>query len=321
MSTITEAAAATSPPERAWIPLRDGWLACCACGIAVEPPFTDDSIEVFTIFAGRYEAEVQMSRCEVCTAIRDAAVDLMRAHPEQRARIGSPEIAAYRLELALSALDAIGINDPARIDRLTDTGGDIRRLIEFLAVPGGWAQWSAKFSPRPEPGLSASSAAAARWSGVSAEARRDLKAAYLALFAARTEKPVKALCPSEDGQPSGCMLCGVGAVMALRSRADYQWVEMSADAVTIGGRDAPDSLDGCVCPTCDRAIDSAGGVGQSAMRLSVLALLGIPGHLQAVSQIDGIVGWGVLRGAVPNETPWAHVDLNELRAEVERLGY
>lgn len=307
MSTSTLSA------ERTWLPLRDGWLACCACGVAVEPPYADESIEVFTIFAGRYEAEMQMSRCVVCAAIRDSAIDLMRAHPAERTRIGSPEIAAYRLELALSALDALGINDPARIDRLTETGGDIRRLIEHLTVPGGWAQWSAKFSPRPEPGLSATSAASVRWSGVSADARRDLQAAYLALFAARTEKPVKVLAPSEGGRPSGCLLCGVGHVETLRSRAHDVWVELSADPVTIGGQDAPESVDGCVCPTCDRAVDSAGGVGMTAMRLSVLTLFGIPHYLQSVSEVDGIVGWGVLRGAAPNSEPWAHLDLSALR--------
>ncbi len=67
-----------------------------------------------------------------------------------------------------------------------------------------------------------------------------------------------------------------------------------------------------MCPRCDRTVDQARGVGQSAMMLSVRDFLGVPGHLRSMTDIDGLVGWGVLSGARPNERPWQHVDLSEI---------
>lgn len=116
------------------------------------------------------------------------------------------------------------------------------------------------------------------------------------------------------------MLCGVGAVQVLRENVDDVWNLMSADATTIGGRPRPNSLDGVVCPRCDRAIDEAHGVGSSAMCLSVRSFLGLPSHLRSLDNIHGLIGWAALpSGTAPNREPWAHLDLGELREAAEAL--
>jgi hypothetical protein len=287
------------------------WAACIACGINVRGPFDPDALETVTSY-GHQTFEITLTRCEICTAIRDTADDLMRAHPVEAFRIGDRSIAVHRLELALDGIDALGIADAKRIDRLTNTGADVRALIEYMAVPGGVARWGSRLVAATGRGERVESHAPERWAGVPGGQRQALRDAAAALFQVRIEKPVPVLCP-EGG---GCMLCGVRAVVVLPSKARGVWVEMSADAVTLGGPDAPDMIDGCVCPRCDQAIDRAEGVGQSAMRLSVLDLLGVPAHLFTVSQIDGLRAWAVMPGVRPNATPWAHVDLSALREEV-----
>lgn len=135
--------------------------------------------------------------------------------------------------------------------------------------------------------------------------------------------PWTSCAPRTTAAPSGCLLCGVGAVRALREDAGRVWTLMSADSATIGGRPQPDTLDGVVCPRCDVAIDRAQGVGQQAMALSVRDLLGMPPHLRSLEHIDGLIGWAALTtGTPPNAEPWAHIDLTRIRESVNALlGY
>lgn len=155
---------------------------------------------------------------------------------------------------------------------------------------------------------------------VDADHRQVLRNAAAGLLARRVEQAVHVLCPSEDGRPAGCMLCGVGAVQALREDADGVWTLMSADSASIGGPGRADSLNGVVCPRCDYAIDQAHGVGISAMTFSVRSFHGVPAHLRSLHNLDGLIGWAALPpGTAPNREPWSHLDLGELRDTAEAL--
>lgn len=309
-----------------WTSLEAGTLPCASCGIRVAVPadnFGNEDVELLQIFghdnrphATPPQKDFAVTRCARCRMIRQSALDLLSGNPAVRQRIGSAEIALHRLEAALCGLDAIGTTDARTIDRLTDTGADLTRLMDALTVVGGLARWAAHVRAAEFTRAASMPAPHARWGHVTPEQRQALRNAAGHLLARRVEKPVDVLCPSENGSPSGCMLCGVRAVEARREDIDYVWTLMSADAVTIGGRPQPESLDGVVCPRCDRAIDEARGVGASAMRLSVRSLLGVPSHLRSLDDIDGLIGWAALPlGTSPNRAPWDHIDLSVVQAE------
>ncbi|MFB4350425.1 hypothetical protein [Microbacterium sp. CR_7] len=252
--------------------------------------------------------------------IRQAAVDLLHAHPAVRQRIGAAEIAVHRLESALCALDAVGTTDAKTIDLLTASGTKLSRLINALTAPGVHARWatlarSASFASAP-----ATPPSRARWAHLTSEQRRELRNTAAGLLARHIEKPVDVQCVDYDGNPSGCMLCGVGAVQAFRADADSVWTLMSADSASIGGPGRADTLDGVVCPRCDHAIDQAHGVGQSAMTLSVRSFLGVPAHLRSLDNLDGLIGWAALPArSAPNREPWGHLDLGALRASADLI--
>ncbi|MEX8031895.1 hypothetical protein AB6V29_02565 [Microbacterium sp. 20-116] len=307
---------------------QPSWAPCVSCGIRVEGPFGADDLEAVSAWGNensggyREESEFAVARCGVCAQIRTAAGDLLRAHPSVRASIGSPEIALHRLELALNALDALGVTDPRVIDRLTDRAADVHALLSHMTVPGGVARWVHQLVGVHPNQASKTQVRGQRWAHVTSEQKAALRRAWVELAAERYEQPRPVLCPSDDGLPSGCLLCGVAAVKVLPSEARRNgvWAESSADPVTIGGLGAAESVDGYVCPRCDLAIDQARGVGQSSMRLSVLDYLGVPGHNRTVTEVDGLVGWGVLpRGTTPNSEPWQHVDLSHLREATKHL--
>lgn len=330
MSTATAYAGMTIDT---WTRIPEGKLPCASCGVAVpvHSPVDNSQAEVETLtVCGAPQREgvsprldFLVTRCGSCLMIRSTAADLLRGHPDVRQRIGSRDIALHRLECALAALDAVGITDAARIDQLTTTSRDIVRLIDALTIPGGHARWASHAVASGYARAPGTPASFARWAHVSAEQKQELRDAAAGLLARRVETPVDVLAPSDDGKPSGCLLCGVSAVQALRADAASVWTLMSADSIGIGGRPRPDDLDGVVCPTCDRAIDAAHAVGQSAMSIAVRASLGIPMHLRTMESIDGLVGWAAMpKGTPPNEKPWDHIDLSAVREQANHiLGY
>lgn len=289
--------------------------ACASCGIRVAGPFTREDLEVVTTFGRRgHTADVDMTRCSICAQIHAAAVGLLDAHKSLRQSIGDPRVAEFRLACALNGLDALGINDPVLIDRLTASVTDLRRLLEHMTVPGNVARWAHGALSVTDWGTALRAGRPRRWEHLSDDQTSALREAYRSLYAERIERPVPILCISDDGRPAGCMMCGVAAWEALPSRMNYIWTEMSADPETIGGRGAADSVDGYVCPRCDWAIDRAEAVGSTAMGLSVLDFLGAQpmNDFEAARAIDGLLGWAV-SGATPNAKPWQHVDLSGLQ--------
>ena len=314
MSSINGAPSWGRPVEAEEAELPE-WAQCASCGIAVQGPFAREEVDEIVAQLGRQsEFRRVLVRCRTCTEVRGKAEALLREHPVERARIGSLSIGTHRLECALDALDALSA-PPEQIAKLTTTSADIRSLIAYLAVPGGTARWAAHvmlLRPRQ-------SASAERWEHLSDADRAELREALAALLRARVEAPRPYVCPSDTGF-SGCLLCGVGTVLALPSTAEHGlWVEMSADSASLGGPARPDSIDGYVCLNCDAAIDSAGAVGQTAMTLSVLRLLGVPPGLKYFDDLAGVVGWAAMSGAPPNVKPWEHLDLSELREAAAKL--
>ncbi|MEV7801111.1 hypothetical protein AB0O14_18670 [Microbacterium foliorum] len=308
-----------------WSAFPSGTLPCASCGI----PASGDAdaevelLQVYGIVRPNHEPprhDFLVTRCDQCRMIRQTAVYLFAKHPAVRQQIGAAEIAVHRLESALCALDDVGTTDPRTIDHLTATDGDLHRLLSTLTVVGGHARWaalarSARFGTAPSTPPSR-----ARWSHLTSEQRQELRTAAAGLLARRFEKPVDVQCVDYDGQPSGCMLCGVGAVQTLRENAQSVWTLMSADSISIGGPGRADSLDGVVCPRCDRAINETHGIGISAMTLSVRSFLGVPSHLRSLETIDGLMGWAALPArTAPNREPWGHLDLRELRDAAHAL--
>lgn len=308
-----------------WTAFPSGTLPCASCGIPASGG-AEAEIEVLQVYGKTrpgYEPprhDLLVTRCDQCRMIRQAAVDLLAGNPSVRHRIGAAEIAVHRLESALCALDAVGTTDAQTIDLLTASATELIRLMDALTVPGAHARWatfarSASFASAPSTPASRS-----RWSHLVPEQRRELRNNAAGLLARRIEKPVDVQCIDYDGNPSGCMLCGVGAVEAFRDDAESVWTLMSADSASIGGPGRADTLDGVVCPRCDLAIDQAHGVGISAMTLSVRSFLGVPSHLRSLDNIDGLIGWAALPpGSTPNSEPWGHLDLAELRESADAL--
>ena len=307
-----------------WTSIRSGLLPCSRCGIAVAVPvdnYGSDDVELLEVLVGEQRGRRVMpalkfavTQCGQCAMIRQSARDLLGAHPAVRQRIGSAEIAVYRLESALDALDLLGVTDSALIDRLTTTGADLTALMHALTLGGGLARWVTQPRSAFYETAAATPASSTRWAHVTPELRQELRNKAAGLLARRVERPVDVLAPSEGNGLSGCLLCGVYAVQALRADAEEVWTLMSADAATIGGRPQPESLDGVVCPRCDLAIDAAHGVGSSAMTLSVRSFLGVPNYVRALGNVSGLVGWAALpSGTPPNREPWDHIDLADLR--------
>ncbi|WP_336628281.1 MULTISPECIES: hypothetical protein [unclassified Microbacterium] len=305
----------------AWEAIPSASLPCGSCGIAVRRPVDNSDLDVLTLYKpatghgpGDGQLDLLWTRCATCRMTRAAASDLMDAHPTVRGSIGDRTIAIDRLEDALAGLDILGITSPQIIDRLTANVKPLRTLMDALTILGGSAAWVLHARAAGYAGVTRTPASSKRWAHVSEDQRQALRDAAAALLARDVARPVDVLAPSDDGSPSGCLLCGVGAVQAFREDAESVWTLMSADSATIGGRPMPDTLDGVVCARCDAAIDRAQGVGQQAMALSVRDLLGMPRYLRSLEHIDGLIGWAALpKGARPNAEPWAHIDLSQIR--------
>ncbi|KJL26212.1 hypothetical protein RL72_01147 [Microbacterium azadirachtae] len=313
----------------AWTSIPAYALPCGACGIAVQRPVDDSALDVLSVYRpaqgvhGPERVDLLTTRCETCRLLRAVALDLLSANADLRRRIGDPEIAADRLESALDALDIVGITSASTIDRLTGTMTALLKLMDTLTIPGGSAAWTLHARAAGYSGAPRTPANHSRWEHVPEGQRQVLRDAVAPLLARDVARPVDVFAPSDDDSPSGCLLCGVGAVHALREDAESVWTLMSADSVAIGGRPMPDTLDGVVCPRCDAAIDRAQGVGQQAMALSVRDFLGMPHYLRSLEHIDGLIGWAALpQGTQPNAHPWDHIDLSQIRESVNALlGY
>ena len=307
-------------PSQVHVP-DDAKVACGACGIAVPMIRGEFETEVSlskASFTTTREHYVFFGRCQQCQQIRDTAADLLTAHPEVRVKIGAKTIATHRLEAALEALDALGIDDPAIFDRLTATARDIHQMLNHLTAVGVAARWSARFLPTLAKGFAYDSAASERWSFLTDDERQQLRDAYAALLHARVEQPRAVPCPS-----GACLMCGVGSVQAMAADAPHVWRETTAHPRSLGGRDSAELVWGHTCPECAAAIASVGSVGVSAMAAAVVTFLKLPRRGYIEQDIGGLLAWVASASdetRQPNDMPWDHLDLTALRAEVSRGG-
>lgn len=311
------------------VPLGPNEMACMTCGVAVPGPHRRKDVEGFgttwkLLIPGSPKAgntpvaAVMMTRCADCRALRQLALTLLDEHPRVQQGVGSRSIALDRVENALAALDVLGQAAPT-----LRTDHDLRLLIDpDRGLATGGVAWRSEYanSSWQKPADVPRRAASARWAHVGQEQRQALRDGFAAMLRARTERP-RTYAPPTDG-PRGCLLCGVGTVVALPSRSTEVWTVASVPARALGGRGGGGStLHGYLCPACSSAVEEAGGVGPSAMELSLRRHLGVrqrgyggPGEVQLV----GLVGWGALPGPVAvNAMRWQHVDAEEARSLLE----
>lgn len=318
-----------------WSKFRTGTLPCVACGIAV--PAEVEDAEPLEVAAGTLRGSYvgnghyrefhasrayPVTRCARCGAARATAAALLGAYPDVRRSIGSPDIALYQAESAFLGLDVIGAAGPHRHTRGQMSRTEFTRLIYSLRQPGAAARWAHHVLTRRGDEVRDAAPNATRWAHLTSAQMRPLHEAHVQLNADKVMKPRGIVPLDENGGETACMLCGVGSWEALPGHARDVWRAMSADSDTLGGRVQPEPIDGVVCPRCDRAIDAAHGVGQSAMRASVLEYLGADfgPRWETTAPDFGLVAWGVLHGRQPNREPWDHIDLNPLRDDVAAAG-
>lgn len=299
------------------VALPMGSLACMACGVAVntrEAAQAGVGVEVVTAM-GRVNNisrrvdnillfETELTHCAECAAISARAVTLLGMHPRVRAEIGSLSIALDRVEGALLALDVIGQPAPT-----ISTDNELRLLVEHLLPVGSTLRWSRRFSQvlTGDVGTCSSS----RWAHVTEGQRQETHDDVDEYQRVRDEKPE--LFGPPAGGLRGCLLCGVGAVLAMPSRSGEVWTAENVSTGVLGGRLSAERVDGYTCPTCSRAVDEAGSLGATAMERSIVLHLGVQRLSMTVPKLVGLIGWAAL-GGEPNDESWSHLrSLVELR--------
>jgi hypothetical protein len=238
-------------------------------------------------------SEVTFGLCPVCADLDAHAFRLLDAHPAIRHAIGSPNIGRHHLVSAFHALAVMGVKPG---DAYTDDG--LASLIDRLSGPGVAASWSRQFAPIWRAGADRATAAAEPWLHVGVELRAEIRAHYFDHLAGRMPpRPVE--CPSR-----GCAWCGLGTVMAKRTAKAWA-------PVTFHG------FRGHLCPTCQRYSDEGRGMHG--------ALLDHADPGRAIRRrhpyepdVQGVRGWAETPGVQPSREPWAHVDLDHLRAILTR---
>jgi len=305
----------TADPEKA---LPEGALPCRSCGVAVHRPTAKD-VETVTIYprvpyagaATFNPVEIKATRCAACAERRDRAEALLLAHPAVARANGN--VGVDRLDAALAAFDAIGDRRGRLAGSLTSTDEDIRELIEVMAPLGGAVAWSAGYAYPNQ-------CEARRWAHVPDILTGAIKDAHAALIRRRNEPSWPFSPPSINGALQGCGLCGVGTLEAKESKALDAWgEEFELHTGTLGGATRPEPVKAHLCPACRRAVASVGfAVGMPAVWAAVIRFRGYDSRTGwTIDSMSGVVAWAALRpGTKPNNTPWEHVNLTALDAEL-----
>jgi len=285
------------------------------------------------VFVDQREQEIRVSLCIRCAKRNARAEALVDEYPELSRALGDRWYAALVFEALLIIPDVLGL-DEGRITR----GGQksMRLAVEHLRAVGGAVRWSALLFPTLRVDVDPSRPSRTRWAHVTENQRDRLHEAFAALLADLTDGP-RQVQPPEGTEfrtaLRGCLLCGVGSVLATRRHAGIAWGPLrGAEPGSLGGQRRPEMVYGYLCPVCSRAATQAGpGLGPTAMEKAFFAFLGTqPSERPArdadlfgrrTVQVEGLRAWAVLSdGTQPNESPWAHVpDLNGLADELRRL--
>ncbi|MBF4591267.1 hypothetical protein [Curtobacterium sp. VKM Ac-1395] len=314
-------------------------LPCRDCGMLVSPP--DGPVEVLTatererafpVSGGapyvRVETiqpfEVQVTQCARCRTRNAAAADLVDDYPSLARSLGDRWYATLAFEAMLLVPEVAGMDW-----RSVVKGGQksVRTAMRHFRPLGGTARWSSAITPTIR--HDAHKPTGARWRHVSNDVIESFRKAYGEMLADLTDGP-RLVGPPEGTEfrtaMRGCLLCGVGAVSAMRNQVEYVWGPLrAADSGLLGGRRRPDDLYGYLCPRCSHAVASIGpGIGPTGMEKALFAFLEVQppvlpaGHTpkfgQTTVQLENLRAWCTLpTGTGPNVTPWAHVpDLGTL---------
>jgi len=302
MSTTTKPAARPLPLGVRHLPDAEH-IACKDCGTPCGP---DAPRTTFTVVGQadrlglrEHAAEVTFGQCPACADLDAHAARTLDEHPDIRRMIGSPSIGQHRIVSAFHALAVMGA-EPAD----TYSADGLLSLLDRLSAPGAAASWARRFAPIWEDGASRDTAAAEPWLHVGSDLRAEIRREYGDHLADRMP-PRAVACPTV-----GCAWCGLGSVMAKRSAKP--WTPHTMSPLSLGGN-GPRPLSVHFCPTCERAHADGG-----SMRSAVLDLID-PGRAMRRRRpyepdVNGVRGWAALGARRPNAEPWAHLDLDGLRA-------
>jgi hypothetical protein len=285
-------------------------VACRACGTPCGPDAPRETLAV----AGRVDprlgvvearTEATFGLCPACADLDAHAARTLDAHPRIRHMIGSPSIGRYRIASAFHGLAAVGA---APAEMYTHDG--LRSLLSRLSVPGAAASWYRRFVPVWQDDAMRDTAAAEPWLHVGTDLRTEIRHQYGDHLADRMP-PRAVTCPT-----GGCAWCGIGSVMAKRTAKP--WTPHNIAPAGLGGN-GPRALRVHLCPTCESARDAGG-----SMRSAVLDRVD-PGremrrHGPHEPEVQGVRGWALV-GGTPNAEPWAHLDLDGLRAVLAGRDY
>ncbi|MCU4296340.1 hypothetical protein D3I60_04465 [Brevibacterium permense] len=304
------------------VELADGWLACRVCGVATAPTVQHGQ-DTITSWGREYrgnsptlqrqaaqEFETTMTRCTTCEERREQAVAVNIEHPTGRGQYLADAIANTAVERAL-AVAAV-----AETDLKLTSARRVRLAIRHLTPEALGLVWESRFAPVAEAEAKEDSGAALPWAHVPEERRAEARRAVASYLRALTERPQPITAPTGGG----CYLCGVASVEALPSRASRVWAEARVSPSSLGGTSTA-HLSVSVCRTCADAAEAYGAYGQSMMARLVLEAAGISRKLGIENVRLDPPAWGVL-DIEPNPTPWAHIDLADLREKFEsgRIG-
>jgi hypothetical protein len=293
-------------------------LACLVCGVAVASPPEAERVALSVwgradtpflphVKANAPPSEVMMTRCAACIGVHERARAVLASHPRVEWAIGT--VALHQLECALDALDALAAQPgrmlSGRVEALTESDAAVRALLTALTTPGAMARWAARFAPVTLRDAAPDSAATSRWAHLSDGHVKALRDGYAALLRARIQVPGPVRPP--DG--AGCLLCGIGSVQVVPSRAHEAWTWRRVRPSVLGGKAGPEPVDGYLCPACVRAVVAVGSIGPTAMERALLAHLGVGQRSLSATELVGLVAWCAVtpRPSEPNARPWEHV--------------
>ena len=289
--------------------LPDSRLACDCCGVAVTVTW-NDQIRTAERLPPRQGARVPnavlLTRCPSCEAVTQEAAAYLAENPHLVVRMGN--IVQERVEQALFALQVLELPRPN-----PEVFDEVWPLLWRAA---SMFRWGSPVTVVPGHGSSCP------WAHLSEQQRQRLRDAYaqgVQQDAARSKPPVTLGCPSE-----ACLFCGVTHIVvpALEvarlggattgSRA--LWHRVVTNPAALGGA-GPDNVSGHLCPPCTKALQSVGGVGQTAREQAVVShvqtTLG-DGQARRLSDLIAddrppqLPAWAAVK-TVPNERPWDHL--------------
>lgn len=299
----------THPATTAPSTLPPGWLACAWCGQSVTTADQTPAAEVRVRASGREgvprlvgqrEVELTFTTCRECRATLATADRLLTDHPALLRRYGT--VVTDRLRCAVMALAVLG---------QPPDGVDPAAAIDHLALPGGNAAWSRRFTPVLAADAAVGTAATTRWGHLTPGQLDRLRSDYGAILRARVQRaaPPQRIPPPATSALPGCLVCGLAAVTVPASQvAGLGGEEQAADAVWSSATlpIGPTRLAGHLCPACADARESAGGaVGPTMAEKSLLAHLEATGRSSTAQRLR-VAFTGDYHVPVPTWAQWVH---------------